>query len=82
MTHLEMIDAVNDARTEEDHQRALARLSGWREAARHFGQGLNSCLADIHSMERFGEDRPMCCGVLLDWTPEKQTQDGGRAQKG
>lgn len=68
-SHLEMVDAVNAATTEVEHREAELRLEGWREAADHFGHGWSGLTADNHSMAKYGEDRPMCCGVLLDWRP-------------
>jgi len=69
MTHFEMIDAVNDAKTKAEHDRAEDMLDGWRNCADQFGIRWNGIRADQHTMERFGNDRPMCCGVLLDWEP-------------
>jgi hypothetical protein len=62
--HTELIDAVNDAKTLVAHNDAESRLGYWRE--RNFWSGIE---ADVHTMNRFG-DRPMCCGVLLDWMPQ------------
>lgn len=67
--HLELVDAVNDARTHQDHRDAELKLSGFRDALEHLGHRGFLINADIHSMKRFGEDRNMCCGVLLDWMP-------------
>ena len=69
MNHFQMIDAVNDARTVDDRDAAQHRLDGWRVAAEHFGRGWSGIDADFHSMAKYGEDAPMCCGVLLDWKP-------------
>jgi hypothetical protein len=71
--HLQMVDAVNAAKTQHEHDRAQYNLDGWREAARYYGRHPNMMEADMHSIARFGEDRPMCCGVLLDWQPEAHT---------
>jgi hypothetical protein len=66
--HTELIDAVNDATTEYEHTYAMGVLAGWRDGLEHCGHRLSLIDADHHSMARFG-DRPMCCGVLLDWKP-------------
>lgn len=66
--HTDMIDAVNDAVTEREHDAAIAKLQGWREGLLYCGWPCNLIEADLHTMQRFG-DRPMCCGVLLDWKP-------------
>lgn len=63
--HLELVDAVNDAKTKEEKRLAEARLDGWREGVSDCGMRWSSASADLHSMKRFGEDTDMCCGVLL-----------------
>lgn len=67
MNHYEMIDAVNEAKTDQEHEAALQRLKGWRIAAEHFGHRLDYCAADLHSMAKYGYDTPMTCGVLHGW---------------
>lgn len=34
------------------------------------GGRLNYCAVDMYYIER-GVERPMCCGVFNDWTPEE-----------
>lgn len=70
-SHLEMVDAVNDATTEREMDKAELMLYGWRECADHLGVGWSGIEADTHTMAKHGEDRPMCCGVLLDWEPKE-----------
>lgn len=65
--HTDLIDAVNDAKTEYDHTRADAFLQGWRAGQEEAGRRWDFIEADQHTEARFG-DRPYCCGVLLDWT--------------
>jgi len=67
-THTDLIDAVNDAKTVHTHTYADGVLQGWRAGLVHCGRRWDFVEADNHSTERFG-DRPMCCGVLLDWKP-------------
>jgi hypothetical protein len=67
--HTDLIDAVNDAKTQHEHDYARAFLEGWRAGQADAGLRWSLLEADRHSMARFGEDRPMCCGELLDWTP-------------
>ena len=69
MGHFEMVDAANEAKTQYERDAAIQRLKGWREAAEHFGYGWSGVNADLHSMAKYGEDTPMCCGVLIDWKP-------------
>lgn len=66
--HIDLIDKVNDAKTQYERTYAEGVLAGWRLAMSDVGRGWSFVEADEHSMERFG-DRPICCGVLLDWEP-------------
>ena len=65
MTYLDLLDAVNDAKTKNQREMAKLKLEGARQVL-HWS-GIND---DLHTMDRFG-DRPMCCGVLLDWEESK-----------
>jgi len=72
--HIALVEAANNARTERDHNLAVARLDGFFRAARailgdpeHIGRLVVS--ADTHYLAQ-GIDRPMCGGLWLDWTPE------------
>lgn len=67
-SYFEMIDVVNEAKTEREHDHAESRLSGWIECVEFFGKEWSGIDADRHTMRKYG-DRPMCCGVLLDWMP-------------
>lgn len=68
--HLELVKAVNESTTIAEHRNADCRLRGFREAMQitdsHYGMSLMEC--DLHYIE-MGIDRPMCCGVFLDWEP-------------
>lgn len=66
--HLELVDAVNDAKTHSERALAEARLQGYREGASI--NGISLMEADLYSMEKHGKNAPMCCGVLLDWQPD------------
>lgn len=61
--HLDLVDAVNDASTRPEHERAYTYLRGYREGARI--DGFELMAADRHSMAKYGEDTDMCCGVLF-----------------
>lgn len=67
--YFELLDAVNDAKTEEEHQRAEDRLSGWRDCMNHYGLGWSGTYDDRYTLAKYGEHRLVCCGVLLDWMP-------------
>ena len=69
--HLELVQSVNEAKTHVQHRDAENKLSGFREALsmidpRGYASYLMDC--DMHYIEQ-GVDRPMCCGVFLDWRP-------------
>lgn len=64
--HTDLIDAVNDAKTEHAHFCAEAFLNGWRSGQEDAGRRWNFIEADQHTEQRF-PGRPYCCGVLLDW---------------
>lgn len=69
--HIELVEAVNNAKTQAEHDRAEAMLEGFRLAldesgSPFYGQLLMDC--DRRYMDQ-GIDRPMCCGVFLDWKP-------------
>ncbi len=66
----ELLDAVNEATNQQEHDSALAFLRGWRQGVEDAGCDWSGISADMHSMAKYGEERPMCCGVLLDWKPK------------
>ncbi len=66
--HTDLIDAVNDARTKDEHDRAIAYLDGWRAGQAEAGCRWSFIEADEHTESRF-PGRPCCCGELLDWKP-------------
>lgn len=79
--HTDLIDAVNDARTEYEHNYARAFLAGWRAGQAECGRRWSLIEADEHSTARFG-DRPMCCGELLDWEPGATASAPQQAEQG
>lgn len=66
--HIELIEAVNNAKTEPEHFAAEFKLAGWREGVRDAGANISYLTGDEHYIAK-GIDRPMCCGVFLDWKP-------------
>lgn len=69
--HISLVEAVNNARTHAEHRDAEQRLSGFRDAIdcmKPPPEHLIKC--DLHYLAR-GIDRPMCCGVWLDWEPSE-----------
>lgn len=66
--HVELLDAVNDAKTQAEHDMAYWKLQGWRDGLEYCNRRWDFIEADQHAFEKYG-DRPVCCGVLLDWLP-------------
>ena len=70
--HIELVEAVNNALTDAAHHEARITLDGFRlaieEVVDNPGDLYMKC--DLHYMNQ-GIDRPMCCGVFLDWSPAK-----------
>jgi hypothetical protein len=71
--HIDLVEAVNSALTEAAHSDARLRLEGFREAVDIVGERHLIAL-DNHYLDQ-GIDRPMCCGVWLDWEPIKKEID-------
>lgn len=67
--HTDLLDAVNDAKTEYERNYAVVFLAGWRAGQADAGLIWSGIEADNHSNKRF-PGRPMCCGELLDWKPD------------
>lgn len=75
--NIRLVEAVNSAKTQREHELAEAKrqgffaaleAGGWSEA----GIGRLVMDGDTHYINR-GVDRPMCGGVWLDWKPEVQS---------
>lgn len=65
---IQLIVAVNDSTTEQEHRENEIRLQTFKETVKLFGYRLNLMAADMHYLDK-GVNRPMCCGVWLDWKP-------------
>jgi len=67
---IKRLKEVNDeSKTEREHQRLLDELHGWRQGVEDAaGYTFNG---DYYYLELFDsgalEERPLCCGVFLDW---------------
>jgi len=64
--HIELVEAVNNSSTNRGHDLANAVLHGWMKGVEDCGFRIDLCAADMHYINQ-GIDRPMCCGVFLDW---------------
>ncbi len=64
--HLDLIRAVNSAKTQREHDRAEAFLLGWRNGNEEAGGRWCFIEAD-EDTEKLYPGRDCCCGVLLDW---------------
>jgi hypothetical protein len=65
--HIELLEAVNNAKTSKQYGLAYHRLIGFRDALA--AMSINQLMAcDLHYLDQ-GIERPMCFGVFLDWEP-------------
>lgn len=65
--HMARIDAVNNAKSRIEHIMEYGKLEAWRDGAKDAGRTLDLCAADLEQIDRGHGERPMCCGVFLDW---------------
>ena len=68
--HILRIELVNESKTQDEHDHALTSLRHWRQGVEDAGLRIDLCAADFHYLNQ-GIDRPMCCGVWLDWEPTR-----------
>jgi len=71
--HILHVEAVNKSKTAEEHASKDLFLTAWRIGARDAmdsGERISMIDADNFYLYQ-GIDRPMCCGVWLDWEPTK-----------
>lgn len=66
--HCALVDKVNNSKTELEHRTSEIYLNGWRDGVRSTGRRVDLIAQDIRHINN-GIDRPMCCGVFLDWKP-------------
>lgn len=72
--HIALIEAVNNAKTREEHREADIRLRAFRDGVaaalgwNDTGRGYMLMRGDLHYIEQ-GIDRDTCGGVFCDWTP-------------
>lgn len=69
--HIALVETVNRAKTEQEHQLAQATLNGWRRGLEACGHRPDLMGCDMYYLHQ-GIDRPMCCGVFLDWAPTEE----------
>ena len=65
--HIQMIERVNRSATEKEHSANERDLRNWRAGVEDAGLKLDLCAADWYYLNQ-GINRPMCCGVWLDWS--------------
>ncbi len=66
--HIKLIEAVNNATTRAEHDAHQLRLDWWRTGVADAGAVMDYMAGDRHYLDQ-DIDRPMCCGVWLDWEP-------------
>jgi hypothetical protein len=69
--YIELMDAVNNSKTRDEHYQRHQRLSGFLEGVEACGRraGLLIMYGDDVQRSR-GVDRDMCGGCWLDWEPQ------------
>jgi hypothetical protein len=71
--YIELLEAANNAPTFAEHERCCQRLYGYQNAMQELG--IPYCIqSDNHYLDQ-GIDRPMCCGLWLDWEPAPTNPD-------
>jgi len=73
--HIKLVENVNNSITEWDHTLNLLYLRAWRDGVEDSGRKLRLMDCDMLYIEK-GVDRPMCCGVWLDWKPYDNAEAG------
>lgn len=73
LTHLERayvrrVVAINSATSREDHDRLEREHAAWKQGVHDAGREVPVLSGDYYYIDH-NIDRPMCCGVWLDWTP-------------
>lgn len=71
--HIELLEAVNNSETVDEHNYRHAVLIGFRDALLVIGVN-QLCECDMFYIDKelpAEECRPMCAGVFLDWEPDK-----------
>ena len=68
--HIQLVEIANDSKTRHEHDKALTFLQGWRTGVGHAAgvRTLSYMACDQHYLDQ-GINRPMCCGIWLDWKP-------------
>lgn len=70
--HIQLVENVNRSEDEATRHLRMAELRGFRSALELLG--FNGQLSECAMYYiRKGVDRPMCCGVFLDWEPKITT---------
>jgi len=73
--HIELVEAVNASTTQLQHDIRYAHLKGFRDGIEAAGLRVPLVEADLHYLNQ-GINRPMCCGVWLDWKPADLIHNG------
>lgn len=65
-TCIKLVAAINDAKTQADHDKAKHIAQGYQQRLKETNIAWPCCALDFHFEDG---DRPMCCGECLDWEP-------------
>lgn len=61
-----LVDAVNNAKTQHEHDRAKYVLEGYKMRCDQEGLRWPGCDLDLSLPD---DGRPVCCGQYMDWKP-------------
>jgi|GEM_PF-4809864 len=69
--YIEKVIHLNNAVDLIEHKLLRNRLDGWTQGVKDCGGKILWTRADNYYLNQ-GIDRPMCCGVWLDWAPQEK----------
>ncbi len=64
--YISLVIKVNNSKTKEEHLENQNHLNSWMEGVKDSNGVVRLVEADLYYLNQ-GIDRPMCCGVFLDW---------------
>ena len=67
--HTALVKAVNTSKIVVQREKELSYLDGWRKGVESCGIVIDYQAVDLFYINQ-GVNRPMVCGVWIDWKPE------------
>lgn len=69
--HIQLVEKANQSTTRDEFKSNCDVLHGFRKCLGVLGYTSQLFKCDMYYIDQ-GIDRPMCCGVFLDWEPEEE----------